>query len=197
MSDELYEFKEEPKKPTRPRAASAAAPASDGVAPSLPYAAKGDGTADLETRVRDFHAPLYLLAGGIVVEFGASWLLSRGRAPDEVLLRVGIEMVVWTILLLVGVLLGARLKGLALGPFWTAVWKLTALSVAPSAVQSALLLPLQFVPLGWLVAWAVGFLTYFALLSFLFDLDQEDTWFLVVVIFGVQLAFVAALIWLV
>lgn len=209
MAEDLYDLKDDPD----PRSRASAKPARGNQTPSthpsdtsppaatlkpasLAYEVKTARTEKFEVLVRDFYAPMVLLAGGIVVEFGAGWLLSRGRSPMLLLRSVGEEMVIGTAFLLVGVILASKLKGIAIGDFWLAVWKLCALSVSTAAVSTALMLPCQFLPFGGLIAWLGGFIAYFALLGFLFELDQEDTWFLIMVIFLVKLAAFAAIMWI-
>lgn len=203
MGDDIYELKdEELARPVK----SARAKAEVRAVMPLGYEGKKVGGEGLEEKVRDFYAPLWLLAGGIVVEFGAHWLLSlkfggAGAAGGMggvmgLLHSVGVGMGMGTVVMLLGVMLAAKLKGLSLGLFWTVVLKLVALSIAPVAVRSALLLPLHLVPFGGILAWGVSFVAYYVLLGFLFELDGEDTWFLVVVIFMVQLAALAAAIYL-
>lgn len=60
-----------------------------------------------------------------------------------------------------------------------------------------LMLPGRFIPCaGGLLAWILSFALYFALVGFFFDLDPSDTWFLVVVVFGLKLATFVALMYL-
>ena len=47
--------------------------------------------------------------------------------------------------MLTGMLVAARLRGIDLGRFWTAVFKLSAISVAPAAVVSLLLPALNYI----------------------------------------------------
>ena len=44
-------------------------------------------------------------------------------------------------------------------------------------------------------AWVVGFMLYFALIGTLFELDQDDTWYCVKVIFLLKVILGLALFW--
>jgi hypothetical protein len=138
-----------------------------------------------ERRLKDLQLPLVLLCGGIVIEVIAAFLRMRNFEPA--MRRVGAELIVGTVLMLVGIVVAARLRGIELGQFWTAVLKLAAVTVAPSAIVRLATPVLDFVPLGWIVGLVAQFVLYFALLGVLFDLDESDTWYCVCVIFLVQL----------
>ncbi|MFI5381248.1 MAG: hypothetical protein ACHRHE_18275 [Tepidisphaerales bacterium] len=148
-------------------------------------------------KVKDFQMPLVLLAGGVIIECIAGWWTSSrtGGGALHALSRIGIEVVLGTGLMLVALFAAARFRGIDLGRFWTAVLKLAAISVAPSALMTLLMVSLRFVPVfGGLLAWVAGFCFYFALIGAFFDLDQSDTWYCVMVIFLVKLAVFFALI---
>src|SRR5207245_1514079 len=105
------------------------------------------------------------------------------------------EMIAGTIVMLAGVLAAAKFRGISFGPFWSAVIKLAAISLAPHAAMMLLNAPLMFVPLGGLLNWVIGFCLYFALIGALFELDQSDTWYCVMVIFVIRVAIVLLAIW--
>jgi hypothetical protein len=137
--------------------------------------------------VKNLYLPLWLLGGGIVVEIVAAFL--RDGLSVFALIDVGFELIVGTGVMLVGILLAARLRGLQLGSFWNSAFKLSAISVAPAAALDLLWPFLQIIPLlGGLLGLAGSFVLYFALLGALFDLEESDTWFCVWVIFLVRLA---------
>ena len=66
--------------------------------------------------------------------------------------------------------------------------RLAAISVAPAAAADLLAPMFALIPLGGLVLLVAQFAVYFALIGALFDLDQNDTWYCVCVIFLVRLA---------
>jgi hypothetical protein len=60
-----------------------------------------------------------------------------------------------------------------------------------------LLWPLRYIIcLGGLLILGVQFVLYFALLGALFDLDQSDTWYCVIIIFLVYLGVYFLLLWI-
>lgn len=138
-------------------------------------------------RIIDLQLPLVLVVAGIAIEFVAAWL-SRSGGAARALSDVGLRLVVGTILMLIAILITARLRGIRIGRFWTAVLKLSAVAIAPSAAITVLQGLLSIVPLGWIVAWGLGFCFYFALLGVFFDLDQDDTWYCLAIIFILNVA---------
>ena len=142
------------------------------------------GKAEPET-IKNLYMPLWLLAGGVIVEVVAALL--RQGSLNRALIYVAVEIVFGTIVMLAGILLAAKLRAIDLGQFWTAVFKLSAISVAPSALGDLASPVLRFIPFGGLFGWIGEFILYFALLGALFDLDESDTWYCVFVIFLVRL----------
>jgi hypothetical protein len=149
---------------------------------------------DIET-LKNQLIPLWLLGGGVAVEIIAALILYRHDLPMA-MLRIFIQIVVGTILSLGGVLLTAKIRGIEIGSLASAALRLAAISIAPSAV-GYLLMPLaMLIPfVGALMLLAMEFVLYFALLGALFDLDQSDTWWCVVVIFAINLGVVVLLRW--
>ena len=151
------------------------------LSPRLRQAAAGVGVLGV-----DAQRPAEVLGGGVAVGVVAAFVRDR-RLPDA-LTHVALDLVIGTLLMLVGLLLAARARAIDLGGFWTAVLKLAAISVAPAAAADLLAPLFAFIPLGGLVLLVVQFVVYFALIGALFDLDQSDTWYCVCVIFLVRLA---------
>ena len=167
------------------------APATEPRQPTLDYQRPAAGQAgraapaEPET-IKNLHAPLWLLGGGVAVGIIAAFV--RNRSLPDALTYVALDLVIGTLLMLVGLLLAARARAIDLGGFWPAVLKLAAISVAPAAAADLLAPLFAFIPLGGLVLLVVQFVVYFALIGALFDLDQSDTWYCVCVIFLVRLA---------
>jgi len=130
--------------------------------------------------------PIWLLAGGVVIEVVASCL--RERSIGVAMAVVGAQLVLGTAILLAGVLTAMRMRGIAIGSLPIAALKLAAIVVAPAAAVDLLEPAMRFIPFGGLIGWGVSFLLYFALLGALFELDESDTWYCVWVIFLVRLA---------
>jgi len=110
-------------------------------------------------------------------------LRQRFGDVESALTQVGAQLVLGTAVMLIGVLVAVKFRGIALGPFWPAVLKLAAVSVAPDAVVNVLSPALAVIPLGFLIGLVVEFCLYFALLGVFFDLDESDTWYVVCVVF--------------
>jgi hypothetical protein len=189
---------------TAPDAAAAPQPVLPTAAPVLPYRGRSPAASPpvddyFPDKIKDLQMPLVLLVAGLIVEFAAGWWSSGLDASRMLLVLswVGINVVVGTALTLLGIFIAAKLRGIEMGRFWTAVLKLSAIVVAPSAVMTVLYLFLRFLPLGGLLVAVLGFCFYFALIGALFDLDQGDTWYCVCVIFLLKLAiYLAGVYWL-
>ena len=172
------------------------APPAPGEPVTLAYRApKEDNHGRAEPDViKNLYMPLWLLAGGVVIEIAAA--LIRTRSPRLALTHVGVSVLLSTVIMLCGMLLAARFRGIDLGNFWIAVFKLAAISVAPGALVSLVSPLLNHIPFGDLISLLAYFVLYFALLGALFDLDQEDTWYCVCVIFLIRLAVYFTTLWL-
>jgi hypothetical protein len=148
-------------------------------------------------KIKDLYAPLWLIGGSTVVQIIGTYLATRG-APGSFswgLAQLTAQMIIGTILMLVGILVAARIREISFGPFWTALLKLAAISVAPDAIRWAGGLFFYLIPvIGPIVNWLIGFCIYFALIGVLFDLDENDTWYCVCVIFVVKLAVFLAIL---
>jgi hypothetical protein len=140
-------------------------------------------------KVIDLYLPLALVAGGVGIEVVAA-LIRGARSPlgfEPQLARIAVKLLLGTATMLVGVLIAVRFRGIELGRFWTAVLKLAGVAIAPGAVVTVLSPALGFIPLGFLIGFIVQFVLYFALLGTLFKLDESDTWYVVCVIFLIDL----------
>jgi hypothetical protein len=143
-------------------------------------------------KIKNQLMPMWLLAGGVVVEIVAALL--RDGGVEAALSEVAAELILGTAVMLAGILLAARLRGIDLGQIRIAAFKLAAISVAPTAVFDLAYPVLQMIPLGGLIGLGVEFILYFALLGALFDLNESDTWYCVWVIFLVRVAVYFALL---
>ena len=143
------------------------------------------------TQLIDLWAPLFLIGGGVAGEILAAFIRTRGdpQGMAGAMFGLSVGIFVGTAFMVVGMWVAAKLRGLSLGSPGTALLKLCAIAIAPGAAIDLLDLPLRIIPLfGWIIAWIIGFILYFALIGTLFELDQEDTWYCVMVIFLVKIA---------
>jgi hypothetical protein len=145
-----------PVKPSVPTLAYRTPPKAAVVAPGKPV--------DTET-LKNRHIPLWLLGGGAVIELISSLIWERGGL-GAAMNHVVIVIVGGTVLMMIGVFLAAKIRGIQIGSFWTAALKLAAISVAPGAVGDLLLPIAILVPFfGELAVLGVHFVLYFALLG--------------------------------
>jgi hypothetical protein len=186
--------------PQAPAAVEAVVPLKSSM-PTLAYrmpptATPGDsgGRVDTET-LKNRHIPLWLLGGGAVIELISSLIWERGGL-GAAMNHVVVQIVGGTVLMMIGVFLAAKIRGVQIGSFWTAALKLAAISVAPAAVGDLVAPIAILVPFfGGLVVLGVQFVLYFALLGALFDLEESDTWYFVWVIFFIDLGFFVLMRW--
>jgi hypothetical protein len=162
----------------------------------LPYAQKHEVEFPPEDVIHR-KAPIVLLAAGLTILFAMAW---RDATPGNVLDafgRLGTELLLSTALMLGCVYLAARVRQFNVGPFSQAIIKLMAVSVAPLGAMVLASLVLRFIPFGWIAVAIGGFCLHFALLGVFFDLDQEDTWYVVCIIFiaNVAVQFAMLAIW--
>jgi hypothetical protein len=203
--DPMYDVA--PAAPDFPQHAIAVHPSTDaGPAgePPLGYRAPRDDHGDalekyFPDKVKDFYMPLWLIGGATAIQLLGAAFWNRGTGGVALAMTaIGMQMVVGTVVMLCGILIAVRFRGISLGPFPTALLKLAAVSVAPGALMT-ILLPLAFIipfRVGSLLIWGAGFVLYFALLGALFDLDESDTWYCIGVIFVLRVGlYFAFLLW--
>ena len=143
-------------------------------------------------------APMFLIIAAVGGEIAATFIQTRGspKAIPVAMMTVSIEMIVGTIFMMIGMYLAAKSRQLKLGSFATTMFKLCAIAVAPGAAIDLLSIPCRIIPyFGWMFAWVVGFMLYFALIGTLFELDHDDTWYCVKVIFLLKVILGLALFW--
>ena len=138
----------------------------------------------------DLHLPLALLGGGVVVEVVAAMVAGAGVVGvQRQLAEIAAALVVAPAIMMAGMLIAARFRGIELGHLGTAVMKLAAISIAPGAAATLLAPIAGIIPIaGWLVLLLVQFALYFALIGTMFKLDESDTWYCVCVIFVLNVA---------
>jgi hypothetical protein len=134
---------------------------------------------------KDLVIPIALILFGTVTEFAAA--LHFAPSPGRAAASLGFDFVVDVGLMLFGVVVAARLLAASFGPVPTAVLKLAGIALGPAG-------------LAMLVAWAfgggpfphvIGLLLSLGLgawlFSFLFDLDLQELWVTVVIVYGMRM----------
>jgi hypothetical protein len=182
-SDEgIYDLADTGEAPRPQTVVSPPALAEPGQPILLQYRAAGaDKAGPIETEtIKNVHLPLWLLGGGIVLKILASilWMHQIGGA----LLELAVDLTLGTGIMLVAMLVAAKLYQIDLGKIPVAIYKLAAISIAPSALIEFLAPVARFLPLGLLLLWVVQFMLFFALLGALFDLQEGETWYCVMVL---------------
>jgi hypothetical protein len=140
-----------------------------------------------DAKLKDFYAPLWMLGAGVVIDTLAM-LIYVHMAPVRVMVELGIGIVRETVVMFAGVFIVARLQQIDLGKLHTALLKLCAITIAPGAVGMLIFVLSRLSAIGALYALIADFVLYFAFLGWLFDLDQEQTWACVLVIFVLNVA---------
>lgn len=139
-------------------------------------------------KFRDVNLPTALLAVGLALALAQIAYMSRSgtlvlAATAVILVQLAVNLA----LMLGGVLLAARFAGIDFGPLHTALVKLCAASVAPTALGGFITqmlggdIAVTFLGLG------ISVLCYWGLLSYLFRLDGAQTMVCVLAIAGVRL----------
>ncbi len=146
-------------------------------------------------KVLDLYLPLALIGAGTLIEVVAALFRSSRLGLAAELGALGLQMIVGTATMLLGVHLAARARQVELGPFWPTLLKLIAVAIAPAAAITLLSPALAVIPLGWVGGLVIQFVLYFALLGTLLKLDESDTWYCVCVIFLVNLAVYFTMLW--
>ncbi|MGH7178233.1 MAG: hypothetical protein ACREJC_12705 [Tepidisphaeraceae bacterium] len=186
---ELYDLVDTPH--TAPSAAVQPGVTPLPVSPVISYARQetiGESAVDryFPDRVKDLYMPLALIAGGTIVEASLA-LFSRTGTVAGAMLGVGVYMICNTIIMLLTVMAVAKIRGINFGPYVTAIVKLCGISIGPGAAGSLASVALAWLPLGRILGWLAGFALYFAMIGALFDLDQSDTWCVVLSVFFARL----------
>jgi hypothetical protein len=151
------------------------------IAPQLARKAELDNyIGDLK---KDLYLPAALLLVGAGIEFTRALLMARAGTNTLAYasIYVGLSLAINTTVMLIGVLIAAKSLGISFGPIGTAILKLCAISIAPAALSSLLTLLFPGFSAA-LIGWALSLALYFALISYLFELDGQETWYCVLII---------------
>jgi hypothetical protein len=166
-------------------------------APAVSYARRqtiGESSVDrfFPDRVKDLYLPLALIAGGTLIEVIAA-IVQRQAGLPQAMVMVGVWMILNTVIMLLTVMVVAKIRSINFGPFATAIIKLCGISIGPDAVGTLVSLVLAFIPFSGVIGWLISCVIYFALIGALFDLDESDTWVVVLSVFFVKLALIVGI----
>jgi hypothetical protein len=126
---------------------------------------------------RDKHFPLGLLAvGGLLVVAQVVLVASQSKAAAAgLIIGTLISLVINVALMLGGVLLAARFAGIYFGELKTAILKLSAIYIAPTFLGQLVTQALGGNIAVACIGWGVSVICYWALTSYLFQLDGSQT----------------------
>jgi hypothetical protein len=141
-------------------------------------------------KIIDFLMPIWLIAGGTLIQIVAAFIRAGGITPRlrVNLMSAGLHLIAGTLVMLIGILIAARIRHIDLGRLPVSVLKLAAVAIAPGAAVTLMSPFLALIPfVGGLAGFVLQFALYFALLGALFKMDESDTWYCVCVIFVVSI----------
>lgn len=135
----------------------------------------------------DLYLPGILIVGGVVMRIFDQLYISGDATTGLVsgVIQVLVEVVLWVPMAFVGMLLAVKLLDVAFGTLGLALYKLMGVALGPGAAWSLIA---YFLPgvIGFFVGGGTAFFLYWALLSLLFDLDASESFFLIIIITGLQ-----------
>ena len=141
----------------------------------------------------DIQLPLILLAIGLVVAVVQQSQFS-GAAPRSLVqacIVVTAEIVITVPLLLVGLYFAAWVLGVSYGPLGIGLLKLTAIAVGPDAIGDIIGSIMGGGLTGWFVSAFVALIAYWILLAKMFDLDLNEAFETIILVWFVK--FIAGL----
>ena len=126
---------------------------------------------------RDVYVPVALLLVGVLLivadfAYGSS---HAGAAVAVGMLWVIVKLVIGMVMMLAGAMIAGKFAGIDYGPLGTALLKLAALCLAPSAVGDLVTTLLGGDMAVNEIGWLVRIILYWALVSYLFRLDTFKT----------------------
>lgn len=217
VEEDTYDIADDPKpaavavpKPV-PRAASqqVTQPTGRAVAqpvpkPSLAYARgpnKRERDAARTSIVHDMTRDVYVPTALIVVSFVAYTIFTmffENSRPSEAAiftLIMGVVFFFKTLLMIGAAFILAPILGVSFGPLWTAILKLAAVAMAPDVLATIIEDSIGVTGAG-LLANSIALAVYWFLISYLFQLDASEAWWVVIgfAILRWILSFVIALI---
>ncbi|HZZ41736.1 MAG TPA: hypothetical protein VFE58_02260 [Tepidisphaeraceae bacterium] len=141
---------------------------------------------------RDMVLPISLIAVGTVTEF--VWHSHITGSMATAVRDVGVGFVMNVVVMLIGVITAANVLDVSFGPVPTAILKLGAIAIGPGGFAVLIGAAIGGGIPGFLLGMAFSFGLYFGLFWYLFDLEAEDVWQTVLIIYGIR--FASGLIWM-
>ena len=146
--------------------------------------------------VRDVISPLVLLMIGLL---GLIGVMAFGYADGSTgalavtMIFVAVYALIKTVVMVGAAFVAAPIAGVSFGPtFWTVMLKLSAIALAPEAVDAAVDLASGGL-FGFTISMTVVGLCYLVLFCWLFSLELDDSWLVVRIMIAVRLVIELAL----
>jgi hypothetical protein len=184
-ADPLYDLAPAPVAPEPPKLppiAREANPITYG-APEPSMMAMGD---IIYNKPRDLYVPIALIAFGTALQFARAFARGSGTTLGPVS-YVGLVVSIDMVVLFIGIVAAAKVLSVNFGPVPTAILKLCAISLGPDS-------------LAWVAYWALGssygglcagilvsLVAYWVLFSYLFELDAQDTFYTVSIVYTIYM----------
>ena len=134
---------------------------------------------------KDLIIPIALIFVGTVAEF--VWAFRVSPSPRVAITSVGGDFIMHLVTMLIGVIVAARILGVSFGPVPTAILKLAAIAVGPTGVTMLLVWSLgggiAVLILGWVLQLAI----FVWLFQLFFELDLDDLFNTIVILYGVHM----------
>lgn len=185
---ELYEMAPVPVEPIRPAAVADDSAVLSYQRPLEPAVDEQYSEANplIVSVGKDLVIPIGLILFGTVTEFAAA--LHFAPTPGRAAVTLGFDFVVDVGLMLFGVVVAARLLAASFGPVPTAILKLAAIAMGPAGLTMLIAWAFGGGPVPLLIGWVVSLGLGAWLFSFLFDLDLQELWVTVVIVYGIRMA---------
>jgi hypothetical protein len=135
---------------------------------------------------KDLVIPIALILFGTVAQFAVALHLTP--SPGRAAAALGFDFVVDVGLMLAGVVFAARLLAASFGPVPTAVLKLAGIALAPTGLAMLFTWAFGGGPIPHMLGWVLSLGAGAWLFSFLFDLDLQELWVTVVIVYGIRMA---------
>ena len=125
---------------------------------------------------RDLHAPLGLIGVGLMITAGeVAWMTREGALVGAATIYVVVSTFIQLVVMFAGILGAAKVGGISFGPLGTAVLKLLAVYLAPSALGMLITQALGGDMAVAMIGYGVAAVLYWSLIAYLFRLDGQQT----------------------
>ena len=125
---------------------------------------------------RDLHAPLGLIGVGLMITAGEmAWMAREGASVGAATVYVAVSTFIQLVVMFAGILGAAKVGGISFGPLGTAVLKLLAVYLAPSALGMLITQALGGDMAVAIIGYGVAAVLYWSLIAYLFRLDGQQT----------------------